>query len=145
MKFHRKKRLVPEISVTSMVDVVLLLLFFFMVSTTFNRPTRIKIQLPQANVAEAEAVKNSLMLSIDAQGRYFLEDGDGKTLSLPNQQADTLVQALRPYAGDAKDVPFIINADRQTPHQAVMTALEAASVVGFSHISFAAEHAPGQQ
>lgn len=142
MRFQRKKRLVPEISMTSMVDVVLLLLFFFMVSTTFNRQTQVKVKLPQANGEEAETADNTVRLTIDAGGVYYLEDSAGVSHALINQKLETLIQALRKHSSQAGHAPFIINADAKTPHQAVMTALEAASALGFSHISFATEHNP---
>jgi biopolymer transport protein ExbD len=136
MKFRRKKRIVPEISMTSMVDVVLLLLFFFMVSTTFNRQTQIKVTLPQASGADAQTTDNSVTLTIDAAGVYHLEDSAGELHALINQKRDTLVQALQKRGAAAQQLPLIIDADNQTPHQAVITALDAATVAGFSHISF---------
>ncbi|WP_019865649.1 ExbD/TolR family protein [Methylovulum miyakonense] len=142
MKFQRKKRHVPEISMTSMVDVVLLLLFFFMVSTTFNKQTQVKIKLPSANGPEAETEADTIRLTIDANGVYFLEDADGVMHELLNQKRETLFQALLKRNTKAAATPFIIGADGKAPHQSVITALEAASAAGFSHISFATESKP---
>jgi len=139
MKFQRKKRLIQDISVTSMVDVVLLLLFFFMVSTTFNKQTQVKIKLPEANGTESEPAIDTVKLTIDARGVYYLDDNDGMAHELLNQKRETLLQALRKRNNQASPAPFVINADGKTPHQAVVTALEAASAAGFSHISFATE------
>jgi biopolymer transport protein ExbD len=136
MNFHRKKRNTPEISMTSMVDVVLLLLFFFMVSTTFSRQTEIKIKLPEADSATAEDYPESVVLIIDADGVYYLQGKDGLPHELVNQQTETLVQAFRKASVNAEQTPFIIDADSNTPHQAVYKALDAAGHAGFSHISF---------
>ncbi|MCF7986687.1 MAG: biopolymer transporter ExbD [Methylovulum sp.] len=138
MKFHRKRRVTPEISMTSMVDVVLLLLFFFMVSTTFSRQTEIKIQLPEADATLTEEPPDSVTLSIDVDGVYYLQRNDELPHELINQQLDTLIQALRKSATDPAQIPVIINADSNTPHQAVMKALDAAAHAGYSRISFGA-------
>lgn len=144
MKFHRKKRPIPEISTTSMVDVVLLLLFFFMVSTTFNQQTSIKIKLPQANGTEIPSEEKTVTLVIDADGSYFVDGADGMLHEVVNTSVETLAQALSKQSEQPAQTPFIIQADGKAPHQAVMTALEAAGALGFSHITFAAEHAPGR-
>jgi len=138
MNFRRKKRVTPEISMTSMVDVVLLLLFFFMVSTTFSRQTEIKIKLPEANTATAEDYPDNVTLIIDADGTYYLQTKDGLPHELVNQKIETLTQALRKASANAEQTPFIIDADSNTPHQAVIKALEASANAGFSHISFSA-------
>ncbi len=145
MNFNRRKRVMPEISMTPMVDVVLLLLFFFMVSTTFNQQTAIKLKLPEADSAEIESTENTATLTIDADGTYYVEDAEGLPHELINRKAATLQQALRKFSATAAQTPFIIRADNKTPHQAVITALEAASAVGFSRISFATEQTLGEQ
>lgn len=145
MNFHRKRRVTPEISMTSMVDVVLLLLFFFMVSTTFNQQTSIKIKLPEANGADAESTENSVALTIDADGAYYLEGDDGLPHELVNRKIATLKQALQKYSATAAQTPLIIKADNKAPHQAVISALEAAGDIGFSHISFAAQRTAYEQ
>ena len=137
MKFHRKRRVAPEISMTSMVDVVLLLLFFFMVSTTFNKHTQVKIKLPEANGVETEEQPEMVTLMIDADGTYYLEGADKLPHELVNQKLETLTQALRDLPGDAEQTPLSINADAKTPHQFVIRALEATSAAGFSHLTFA--------
>jgi len=139
MKFQRKKREKVDITLISLIDVLFVLLLFFMVSTTFNRQTQVKIKLPEADTAEAEANPKMVTLVIDADGIYYLNGEDGLPHELVNQQKETLEQELRKLAAQSKDLPFIINADGQTPHQAVVKALEAAGNAGFSHITFAAQ------
>jgi biopolymer transport protein ExbD len=145
MKFQRKKREKVDITLISMIDVLFVLLLFFMVSTTFNRHTEVKIKLPEADGAEAEQYPKMVTLTIDADGTYYLTGDDGLPHELVNQQLETLKQELIKLAVQAKDLPFIINADGKTPHQAVITALEAAGDAGFSHITFSAQHPKTKQ
>jgi biopolymer transport protein ExbD len=136
MNFSRKKRPLPEISMTSMVDVVLLLLFFFMVSTTFNRQTEVKINLPEADGAAAEQHPESVVLTIDVEGNYFLKGKDGLPHELVNSKTATLIQAFKESTSVHDQTPFIIDADSKASHQAVIKALDAAGKAGFTHISF---------
>jgi biopolymer transport protein ExbD len=136
MKFQRKKREKVDITLISLIDVLFVLLLFFMVSTTFSRHTQVKVKLPEADTAEAEANPKMVTLVIDADGVYSLVGEDGLPHELVNQQKETLEQELVKLAVQAKDLPFIIEADGKTPHQAVITALEAAGDAGFSHITF---------
>ena len=140
MNFQRKKKERLELSMTPMIDVVFLLLIFFMVTTTFNRQTEVKITLPEADGAEAEQYPKMVTLTIDADGTYFLKGEDGLPHELVNQTKDSLKQELMKFAERSKDFPFVINADGKTSHQAVITALQCASEVGFTHITFAAQH-----
>ncbi|MFI3190487.1 biopolymer transporter ExbD [Crenothrix sp. D3] len=139
MRFQRKKRQNLDITLISMIDVLFVLLLFFMVSTTFNRNTEVNIKLPQADGAVAENPPKMLTLTIDANGAYTLIGEDNVPHPVANQQLDTLKQALHNVAVNKTEIPFIINADGKTPHQAVITALEAAGNEGFTHITFAAQ------
>ena len=145
MNFRRKKREKIDITLISMIDVLFVLLLFFMVSTTFNRHTEVKIKLPEADGAEAEQYPKMVTLTIDADGTYYLTGDDGLPHELVNQQLEGLKQELLKLAEQSKDQPFIINADGKTPHQAVITALEAAGDAGFNHITFAAQHPKTKQ
>ncbi|MDD5580121.1 MAG: biopolymer transporter ExbD [Methylobacter sp.] len=136
MNFRRKKREKLDITLISMIDVLFVLLLFFMVSSTFNRNTAVKIQLPEADTSEVEDYPKMITLDIDADGVYYLRGEDGLPHELVNQRKETLKQELQKLATHAKDTPFKINADGKTTHQAVYTALEAAGEAGFSHISF---------
>ena len=145
MNFRRKKREKLDITLISMIDVLFVLLLFFMVSTTFNRNTEVKITLPEAAGAEVEQNPKMVTLIIDPDGKYYLTGEDGLPHELVNQQSETLKQELQKLAEHSKDQPFVINADGKTPHQAVITALEAAGDAGFSHITFAAQHPKTRQ
>ena len=139
MNFRHKKREKLDITLISMIDVLFVLLLFFMVSTTFNRNTEVKITLPEANGAKAQTAPKMVTLTIDDKGSYFLKSSDDSPHALVNKQLDTLKQELLKLADQFKDQPFIINADGKTPHQAVITALEAAGATGFNHITFSAQ------
>jgi biopolymer transport protein ExbD len=140
MKFHRKKRENVDITLISMIDVLFVLLLFFMVSTTFNHQTEVNIKLPEAEGSPAEDHPKTVSLVIDADGVYSLIGDDGQPHQLIDQNRAGLKQELGKLAVNSKDIPFIINADDKTPNKAVMTALDIAGQVGFSHITFATLH-----
>lgn len=140
MKFQRKKRENVDITLISMIDVLFVLLLFFMVSTTFNKYTEVNIKLPEAEGSPAEEHPKTISLIIDADGIYSLLDADGQSHQLTDQSRAGLKQELGKLAVNSKDVPFIISADDKTPNKAVMTALDVAGLSGFSHITFAALH-----
>lgn len=137
MEFRRKKRAPVEIGLIPMIDVLLVLLFFFMVATTFRHHTDLKINLPEADGEEVDQAAKSINLFIDADGKYALAGEDGKPQPLADQSPDSLKSALAGLSGDSHQLPFIISADGKTPHQAVVSALDIANQLGFHHITFA--------
>lgn len=143
MNFSRRKRPPLEITLTPMIDVVFLLLIFFMVTTTFSQQSELKINLPEARGQEADVVEKMIILTIDAEGIYFISGDDGLPHQLINQKNSTLKRALIQAAGNSRKIPFIISADGRTPHQSVVTALDIASQLGFSRITFATKSVPG--
>jgi len=122
----------PEVNLTPLIDVVFLLLIFFMVSTTFEQQSRIQIELPEATPTPAEAEDESLEIVIDAQGRYFI--GEQQVV---NSELKTLKSAISKAVEGREPLTVIIRADASTPHQAVITALDAASQLGLTQISLA--------
>ena len=122
----------PEVNLTPLIDVVFLLLIFFMVSTTFEHQSRIQIELPEATASPEEIEEESIEIVIDAQGRYFI--GEEQVV---NTELKTLKSALSKVVGDRGTVPVTIRADASTPHQAVITALDATSQLGLTQISLA--------
>jgi len=143
MNFSRRNRKPIEITLTPMIDVVFLLLIFFMVTTTFSQQSELKINLPEAKGEESESVKKMIVLTINADGLYFITGEDGLPHQLVNQKNETLRRALTQAAGNSRLIPFIINADGKTPHQSVVTALDIASQIGFKRITFATKNKPG--
>lgn len=132
MNLRRQRAEDPDINLTPLIDVVFLLLIFFMVSTTFKRDAELAVELPEASAEPAAQAQNSLELIIDAQGRYFIGDKE-----LVNRKLDTVKQALSDAAGGKRDLPLVIRADAKTPHQAVVTAMDAAGQIGFKRLSIA--------
>ncbi|KAF3977121.1 MAG: biopolymer transporter ExbD [Methylococcales symbiont of Iophon sp. n. MRB-2018] len=144
MNFSRTKRPPLEITLTPMIDVVFLLLIFFMVTTTFNQQTELKINLPEAKGTQAETAEKMIVLTINAEGSYFISGDDGPPHPLINQKKATLMRALIQIAGESRKIPFIISADGKTPHQAVITVLDVASNLGFSRITFGSKNVIGE-
>jgi biopolymer transport protein ExbD len=132
MRLQNRRREEPDVNLTPLIDVVFLLLIFFMVSTTFQRETEISIDLPEANGPHMQAEKKEVEISIDAKGRYFVNKKE-----VVNTQVDTLKRAIKEAAGDQKKPRVILSADRMTPHQAVITAMDAARQLGFVNMTFA--------
>ncbi len=128
----------PEVDITPLIDVVFLLLIFFMVSTTFDRESQILIELPEASGEEAEHTTKELDITINASGTFFVNQRE-----VVNTEIATLMTAISKEIGDKRDLPVIINADAKTPHQSVMTAMDAASQLGLTKMTFAA-HQPAE-
>ena len=130
MKFPRRPQRDNSINLTPLIDVVFLLLIFFMVSTTFTRETQLEVDLPQAdNTAEVSA-ERPVEVVITAEGEYRV-NGQG----LVNAQARTLRMALAKAAADNFELPLTISADARTPHRAVVTAMDVAGGLGFTKLS----------
>jgi biopolymer transport protein ExbD len=122
----------PEINLIPLIDVVLCLIFFFVVTTTFDARSVLKLQLPQASGEPAEAQSKALSVLINADGRYFVDDREALRTDV-----ESLKQTLRDVAGDDRERPVLLRADARTPHQAVVTALDALGQSGFSRVSIA--------
>lgn len=138
MHFRRKRRTSVEIGLIPMIDVLLVLLFFFMVATTFRVQSNLHINLPHADaVADQQAISKAINVFIDANGFYSLADASGKVSPLLSQDLLSLKQALAGFTQADKPQPFIINADGKTPHQAVVGVMDIANQLGFHHITFA--------
>lgn len=130
MKFKRQSTQEDSINLTPLIDVVFLLLIFFMVSTTFTKETHLKVDLPEAVGEPGIKQSEPLEILIDAQGSYAV---NGK--ALVNNQGKTLKAALLKIAEGNLDRPLMVTADAKTPHQAVITAMDAAGQAGFVHLS----------
>ncbi|GAB6042197.1 ExbD/TolR family protein [Endothiovibrio diazotrophicus] len=131
MNFRSPRREEPEINLTPLIDVVFLMLIFFMISTTFNREAEMSIQLPEASAEPAERRDDTLELVINREGRYFIGEQE-----VVNRELETLRDALRAVAGEkAAERPLVISADAEAPYQAVIRAMDAAGQLGISAIS----------
>jgi biopolymer transport protein ExbD len=129
----------PTVDLTSLIDVVFLLLIFFMVSTTFEHQAVLKVDLPEASAIEAPSDEaERLELVIDNTGLMFLNDQQ-----LIDSDARTLRAAFEQAAGDRRDLPLILRADRETPHHFVVTAMDVAGQLGFRNLSIATDRTTG--
>ncbi len=130
LQSHPKEE--PEVNLTPLIDVVLLLLIFFMVTTSFVRETEIRLRLPEATAATPLPVDDDLEIIVTADGNYLV---DGR--EIVNRRPDTLRRALIKVAGDVRDLQIIIRADARVPHQSVVTAMDVAGRLGFVRINIA--------
>lgn len=131
MNFRRRTRVETDINLTPLIDVVFLLLIFFMVSTTFTRETQLKVDLPEAASGEHvdASTQQQIELLISAAGEVAI---NGKTLVRPD--LDTIKTALARESSGDLSLPVVITADANTPHQAVITAMDAAGQQGFTRL-----------
>jgi biopolymer transport protein ExbD len=128
----------PELSMTPLIDVVLLLLIFFMVSTTFIDESRIKIQLPQAGTAPApQQQRDPIEITVTASGEFRVDDQ-----VLLNNSPATLSAAVSKVAGERRDLPITIRADARATHQSVVTAMDVVGRLGFRAINIATVNDP---
>jgi len=122
----------PELNLTPLIDVVFILLIFFMVSTTFQKESEINIELPEASADPVETKDDVLELIIDADGRYFIAQQQ-----VVNTELETLKKAIQKFLGDRTGIPVVIRADRRTPYESVVRAMDATSQLGLVQMSLA--------
>ena len=131
MKFRRKPRETVDINLASLIDVVFILLLFFVVTTTFTRETQLRVDLPEAvsgSPSEDQSTKH-LDIAISADGVFSLNNQ-----LLPKNDLASLMDALQKESGGDTRLPLSISADGKTQHQAVITAMDAAGKLGFTHL-----------
>jgi len=124
----------PEINFIPLIDVLLVILIFLMVTTTYQRVAELQITLPEADADAVKQRPKEVNVGIDAQGRYVI-DKNVFTFST----VGALGEMLKRAAGDAKDPVVIINADANATHQSVIHVMEAARQAGLVHITFATQ------
>lgn len=132
MKFKREAREELELNLTPLIDVVFLLLIFFMVSTTFQKESEISLQLPRATDSDISTPQDRIEIVISAAGRYFINEQE-----LVKSDVISLQNALYKVSGGKRDIPLTIRADAQAPHQSVVTAMDAAGQLGMLKMSIA--------
>ena len=130
MKFQRQKLEDVSVNLTPLIDVVFLLLIFFMVSTTFTKETHLSIDLPEATGEASADVDDQIEILISEEGEYTIN-----ARQLVDESIDTLKQAIRQISGGDTSLPMVITADAQTPHESVVRAMDAAGQMGFIHLS----------
>lgn len=132
MNFSRAELDRLEVNITPLIDVVFLLLIFFMVTTTFNQQAELRVDLPEASAEEQTLDVIPIEITIDTAGIYFVNGA-----SLSKNGASGLMQSLQKILDNDEERSVIIRADATTPHQAVVTAMDAVSRLGISKLSIA--------
>ena len=132
MNFKPLRETEPEINVTSLIDVILLLVMFFMVSTTFVQDGRLRVRLPEAAATPEQRRADPVVVTVTAEGTYRV-NGRG----LINNSPETLRAALEKSAVKTQGQPITIRADARTTHQSVVTAMDVAGRLGFSQVNSA--------
>lgn len=135
MKFKRTLREELSINITPLIDVVFLLLIFFMLTTTFSRETRLLINLPEANADIAESQSPQIEITVAREGSYTI---NGRALI--NRRIETLMRGLELESGGDLNVPIILVADAEATHQSVVTAMDAISQSGFTRMNIATQY-----
>lgn len=133
---HRRRRGDDlSISLTPLIDVILVLLIFFMVSSRFTRDTQMNVNLPKATgEAALNASADIVEISVDANGNIFVN-----AKALANAQIDTIKSALQTVSNGNNELPLVISADAKAPYQSVATAMDAAGQMGFQKLTMAAQ------
>jgi len=134
MNFQRPRPEEPEINLIPLIDVLLVVLIFLMITTTYSKYTELKIQLPVADASAAKNQPDSVVVAVTADGSYAVA---GRPL--PGRDVPGLVQALRAAAHGRSDVTLVISADAQSTQQSVVNVMEAARLLGISRLSFATQ------
>lgn len=141
MKLNLRARAEPEVNLTSLIDVVLLLLIFFMVSTSFVKQSQISIRLPEAeSAAVVDEVPEQVDIMITEQGTFLVNGRE-----LVNNRPETIRNALQSVSGGNTNLPLTISADANARHQFVVTAMDVAGKLGFVRISIATVNDPAEQ
>ncbi len=128
----------PDINLTSLIDVVFLLLIFFMVSTTFDRQALLRLELPEAETAEAESVPRVIEVTVTEDGRILV----GDDLLTENNRAALRAVLDQRRADD--DAPLVVRADTRAPHGLVVLVLDVAAAAGFQRVGIATLEPPGE-
>lgn len=130
MKFQRTQREPVEVNLAPLIDVVFLLLIFFMVTTTFTKETRLTLDLPEAEGEASTDIPNMLEVTVSADAQYAV---NGQ--ALVDGEADTLKIVLLELSGGDVNRPLVVTSDAAAPYQAVVTVMDVAGQLGFVHLN----------
>jgi biopolymer transport protein ExbD len=132
MNFHRgHAREEPEINLIPLIDIMIVVLIFLFLTTTYSRFAELQINLPEAAAEKASDRPEVLSVAVDAQGKYAINGA-----AVPFGSAPNFAQKLREAAKGAKEPVIAISADAAATHQSVVNVMESARLAGYSHISF---------
>ena len=136
MKFeHRTESDEPEINLIAFIDILLVVLIFLMVTTTYSRFTELKVNLPTADAEKLQERPKEIIVTVASDGRYALD-----RQILEGSDVETLAAALRTAAAGKADAMIIVSADAMAVHQSVVNVLDAARRAGLTRITFAAQN-----
>jgi biopolymer transport protein ExbD len=139
MKFRRGYSEDPELNLIPLIDVLLVVLIFLAVSTSYSHFSQLQIELPTADPTAPAAKLQEILVGISADGRFQIDQ-----TVVPVTETAVLTDLLRKAAAKRTDPVIVINADAQSPHQSVITVMEAARNAGLTRLSFATQHRPGR-
>lgn len=134
MRFSKKNIAEPEINLIPFIDVLLVVLIFLMLSTTYSKLTELDLTLPSSNSAAHKDQINQINLLISADGKYFVQSNP-----VESKDVETLSKALRQASSGMDNPVVVISADAQTTHQSIIQALEAAQRSNLQQITFASQ------
>jgi biopolymer transport protein ExbD len=134
MRFRRPFDEEPELNLVPLIDVMLIVLIFLAVTTTYSRYSELRLHLPGAQASPTEARVNEIVVGVSADGRFALD-----RVVLPNTEPAAVADALARAAQGLSDPMLVIHADAQAPHQAVVNVMEAARLAKLSRLSFITE------
>ncbi len=132
MKISNNESERRSLNLTPLIDVVFLLLIFFMVSTTFEKQSKLKIELPEASPNAVASAQNDLIIAIAQNGAFYVNNNE-----VPNAQISSLTKALNAVANEQRDMPVIIKADANVAHKHVVMAMDVLANMGFTTVSMA--------
>jgi biopolymer transport protein ExbD len=121
----------PEINLVPLIDVMMVILIFLMITTTYSKYTELQINLPTADAEKQPERSNEIAIGVDAAGQYQINK-----VAVMFTDIDTLAASLRQAAGSQKDPVIVISADAQASHQSVVRVMEAARVAGYAQLTF---------
>ncbi|MEY4506192.1 MAG: hypothetical protein RL297_770 [Pseudomonadota bacterium] len=134
MDFRRGSRDEPDINLIPFIDILLVVLIFLVLTTTYSQPTELSIHLPQAQALPPENKPQSVTVSVGRDGRYLINDQ-----LLPGSQVGALTQALKDASGANASMVVVINADAAASHQSVIAVMDAARRAGLGQLAFATQ------
>ena len=132
MKFHNDSNPGPKLNMTSLIDVVFLLLIFFMVTTTFEKQAKLKIELPEATEKVNAQTKEQLVISISQKGSIYLNNNE-----LVNTKYESVASSLKRMIKEGEKPPVVIRADADAAHKHVVTVMDVLADMGFTSVSIA--------
>jgi len=138
LKFRKHHPEEPEINLIPFIDVLLVVLIFLMLSTTYSKFTELQITLPVANAEQPRDNPKEVIIGVSGEGRYAVNHK-----ALEGRNVELLTQEITSAAGGAKDAVIIISADASAPHQSVITVMDAARRAGMPRLTFAAQGGDG--